>query len=484
MRKIVFSTLILAGFLFVQARCMPEFKPTQLKITPSTVPLSVPVAGSDSALQEPTALIIEQHMDATTASGGRPGVMNVTIVPVSAQTGSPIKGVEPIALGQGLNYSFSNDRSQMAVLSYSAKDCERYCLRIIDLDSWQEITGPIPLKKTLNDWFTLTEFDENSRYIPLLVSGNSSDTTEALLIDRTLQEVAVQVKLHSNVYAMTRTPDGSLAVYGTQTDPPNSEMLIYTALLDGTDLHTLWEQTLPEIKLSEGDLTDHSDPLAGVYYDPARIFSPDGSKLYIVAADEPTLYTVDFQTRTTQSFKIEPHLSWLEKLLAFDIRTAQAKMMNGIYKMGVASQDGRYLFVVGQQSVAIKKENDEFEVETIPLGLQVIDTTTGTLIQQMETKANRLSLSQDGKTLLLNSWELVGASDKIWTDVMDLATWKIIQRLNGTASASRLSDGSQAWLVTGANSGSSYTADIYRPGEATPRGHITRSSYVDWVIVP
>ena len=159
-------------------------------------------------------------------------------------------------------------------------------------------------------------------------------------------------------------------------------------------------------------------------------------------------------------------------------------MMNGIYKMGVASQDGRYLFVVGQQSVAIKKENDEFEVETIPLGLQVIDTTTGTLIQQMETKANRLSLSQDGKTLLLNSWELVGASDKIWTDVMDLATWKIIQRLNGTASASRLSDGSQAWLVTGANSGSSYTADIYRPGEATPRGHITRSRYVDWVIIP
>jgi len=283
---------------------------------------------------------------------------------------------------------------------------------------------------------------------------------------------------------MNLTPDGNLAVYGVVPGSSKSELVIYAALLDGSNLQVLWEQTLPEIKLSEGDVTDHSDPSLGVYYDPARIFSPDGGKLFIVAADEPTLVTVDFQSRTTSSVKIEPQLSWLQRLFALDIRSAQAKMLNGIYKMGVPSPDGRYLFVVGQQNVATKKEKDEIQVDTVPLGLQVIDVQTGVLVQQFDTKANRLSLSQDGKLLFLNSWEMIGSSERVWTDVLDLSSWKVTQRFDGTVSPSQLSDGSQVWLVLGANSGSTYSADIYHPGEAFPRAHITRSSYVDWVIVP
>lgn len=474
MRKIAFSILLLAGFLLVQAGCMADFNPAPVDITPSTAPISPPLTSVEITPEAPFAMIIEDHPSSNTRS----------IVPVSVESGEPIEGLEPIILGQGVFYGFSQDQSQMAVLSYSTSECQGFCLRILDLQSWQVISGPIPLKKHQDAWFTLPVFDENSRYFPLLVSGNSQDTTEALLIDRSLEQVAVQVKLESNVYAMTYTPDGSLAVYGTQTDPPDSEMQIYTALLDGSDLHVLWEQTLPEIKLSEGDLTDHSDPTLGVYYDPARIFSPDGSKLYIVAADEPTLVTVDYLTRTKQAFTIEPKLSWLERLLAFDLHTVQAKMMNGIYKTGVVSQDGRYLFVTGQQSVAVKKENNEFEVDTIPLGLQVIDTNNGRLVQQMETKANRLSLSQDGQTLLLSGWELSGTGEKVWTDILNLSSWEVVQRIDGMGSSSRLSDGSQAWLVIGANAGSSYTADIYLPGEESPRSRITRSSYVDWVIIP
>ena len=428
--------------------------------------------------------MMEEHSDSSTASGGNPGNMIVSLVPVSAETGNPIIGAEPIVLGQGLAYGFSKDRSQMAVLSYSAKDCKRFCLRILDLHSLQVITGPVPLGKNLNAWFTIPTFDENSRYIPLLVSGNGTDTTEALLIDRSNNEVSVKVDLDSNVYQMTYTPDGNLAVYGTQTDPPNSAMQFYTALLDGTDLHVLWEQTLPEIKLSEGDINDHSDPLKGVYYDPAKIFSPDGSKLYIVAADEPTLVTVDYQSRTVQSSTIEPKRTWLEKLLASGIQNVQAKMMNGTHKTGVVSLDGRYLFVVGQQSVATKKDDDEFDMSTIPLGLQVIDTKDGSLVQQFDTQASQVSLSRDGKTLLLNGWGTNGVGDQSWTDVLDLSSMEVVQRVNGTATSSYLLDGSLAWLVTGFNSGSSFTIEVYRPGEASPRSHITRSSYVDWIIVP
>jgi hypothetical protein len=484
MRKVAFSILLLVGFLSAQAGCTVQVPPPSVDVTPTLNPVSVPVTGSGAKLDGATAFIMEEHMDATTASGGQPGMMKVSIVPVSAETGNLIKGAEPLVLGQGLNYGFSKDRSQMAVFSYSAKDCERFCLRIIDLKSWQVITGPIPLKKYQDAWFTLPTFDENSRYFPLLVSGQASDTTQAILIDRSLQKVALQVDLESNVYAMRYTPDGSLAVYGTQTDPPNSSMQFYTALLDGNDLHVLWEQMLPEIKLAEGDVNNHTDPLEGIYYDPAKMFSPDGSKLYIVAADKPTLTTVDFQTRTVQSSTIESKRTWFEKLLASGIQTVQAKMMNGTHKTGAVSLDGRYLFVVGQQSVATKKDNGEYDMSTIPLGLQVIDTKDGTLVHEFDTQASQVSLSRDGKSLLLNGWGTNGAGDQSWTEVLDLSTWKVVQRLNGTVSSSYLLDGSQAWMVSGVNSGSSFTIDLYRPGEASPRSHITRSGYVDWIIVP
>ncbi|HWR67265.1 MAG TPA: hypothetical protein VN364_14200 [Bellilinea sp.] len=484
MRKVVFSILLLAGFLLVQAGCIPEFSPTAVEVTPSEVPISPPAANSDGALDVPAAMIIEGHTDATTASGGRPGMMTVSIVPVSAESGEPINGLEPILLGEGIFYGFSQDRSQMAVFTHSVKECKGFCLRIMDIRNWQEMTDPISLNFRKDAWLTVPTFDQDSRYIPLLVGGVSSNYTEVLLIDRSPSMETVKTTLDANVYQMTLTPDGNLAVYGVVPGSPTSELVIYTALLNGSNLQVLWEQTLPEIKLSDWDVTNHSDPSLGVYYDPARIFSPDGGKLYIVAADEPTLVTVDFQSRTTTSVKIEPKLSWLQKLFALDVRSAQAKMLNGIYKMGVPSPDGRYLFVVGQQSVATKKDNDEIEVDTVPLGLQVIDTQNGALVQQIETKANRLSLSPDGKSLFLNGWEMTGASEKMWTDVLDLSSWQVVQHLNGTVSPSRLSDGSQVWLVLGANSGSAYTADIYLPGDTSPRAHLTRTSYVDWVIVP
>lgn len=474
MRKILFSILLLAGFLLVQAGCVPEFSPTPVDLPTTELPGAPPAASSDAALDAPVAMIIEGHPE----SGSR------SIVPVSAESGEPMEGLQPLVLGEGIFYGFSQDRSQMAVFSHSVKECKGFCLRIVDIRNWQEMQDPILLNYRKDAWLTVPTFDQDSRYIPLLVGGVSSNSTDVLLIDRSPSLDTVKTTLDANVYQASLTPDGNLAVYGVVPGSSKSELVIYAALLNGSNLQLLWEQTLPEIKLSEGDVSNHSDPSLAVYYDPAKIFSPDGGKLYIVAADEPTLVTVDFQSRTTTSVNIEPQLSWLQRLLALDIRSVQAKMLNGIYKMGVPSQDGRYLFVVGQQSVAVKKDNDEIQVDTLPLGLQVIDTQNGTLVQEIETSANRLSLSPDGKLLLLNSWEMTGASEKVWTDVLDLESWQIVQHLNGTVSPSRLSDGSQAWLVLGANSGSAYTADIYLPGEASPRAHLTRSSYVDWVIVP
>ena len=90
--------------------------------------------------------------------------------------------------------------------------------------------------------------------------------------------------------------------------------------------------------------------------------------------------------------------------------------MNGTHKTGAVSLDGRYLFVVGQQSVATKKDDDEFDMSNIPLGLQVIDTKDGSLVQQFDTQASQVSLSRDGKTLLLNGRGTNGVGDQGWTD--------------------------------------------------------------------
>ena len=487
MRKVVLFFLMLITLLALQAGCVPELVPDHLPVATPPAAGSLenaqqpekradappPVENAQSKLGAAALMIVEEH-----------GVDRFSIVPVSADSGKPVEGFQPVALGGEIMYGFSKDRSQMAFLSNRTEGCQKYCLRVLDLTSWQEIIQPVPVEKAPMAYITIPEFEAAASSILLILNGQADTTGELVLVDREQVQVAARIAVNANIFGVAVTPSGNLAVHGIQSSTGSAGPLLYVALLDGDDYSLLWEKVLPEVALFEGDVSNHNDPLLGKYYEPVKVFSPDGEQLFILAADKPELITVDFGSQSIRTAKVARKTSWLERLLAGGVSAAHAKMLNGIAKAGALSPDGRYIYVVGQESRGFQNERGEYQTEAISLGLEVIDTQDGTLLESVETEASYLAISEDGQTLLLQGWHIEGGQEQNWTEVMDIPSLTVTQRLEGRAFPSHLMDGSPAWLATGARDGRAATIDIYRPGESAPRVQVNRSGYFDWVMVP
>lgn len=474
MRKTFFSILLFASLILGLAGCLPGFPFAGVpQATEQSQPL--PLTGAPEGRLGAAALSIQENRHTQLFS----------ILPVSVDTGKPVEGVQPVETGGGLFFGFSKDRSEMAFISGQTPDCLTACLHRMDLRSWKEFK-PVALDTDFDAWHIIPAFDSLKASLPVILNKQTETASVVVLVDRDQASVTHKQSLPANILSAAYTPQGALAVYGTQTDRSGNGSKAYLALLDGEDLHLLWEKPLPEIQFFiPGAGEDHSDPTQGEYLNPAAAFSPDGSKLYLVAADQPLMLTVDFQKQTVARARIQPRTSLLDHLLALGVRPVHAKIMNGVSKDGVLSQDGRYFYVVGQETRMVKNERGDYDSEITPLGMQVIDTRDGTLVRNVPTEASSVSLDLDGRTLLLEGWR--EGKDGIsgpWTETMDPATWQVTQRLNGTVYPSRLLDGSLAWLVIEQNLENKSVIDVYRPGGTRPLSQITSSTYLDWIPIP
>jgi hypothetical protein len=76
---------------------------------------------------------------------------------------------------------------------------------------------------------------------------------------------------------------------------------------------------------------------------------------------------------------------------------------------GSLSTDGSRLFRTGIRTTA-----DDAGVHQIPLGLQVIDTQSGTLVDELREPVAQLVLAPDGDRLLLGTWTDRGPDDASW----------------------------------------------------------------------
>lgn len=467
MRRNFVTILALSALMAAVSGCQPGFS-----LERSAPGALLPLTGENASHLGASALILEEQE----------GMDHFAIMPISAETGERIADAKPIELGGEIAYGFSRDRVQMAFLSNRTKGCEKYCLRVMDLRSWGEVGKPIPVEKGLSSWFLLPDsFDSDEATLPIIINKQTDTVSEVILVDRSAGAVTARVNLPASITKAALTAQGNVALYGLQTKRDGSGAAAYLALLSGADLSTLWEQESPEIVFYEGE-PDHTDPVSVRSYDPAAVFAPGGGRLYVTAADRSVLLTVDFEQRSISSHKILPRVSWLEHLLG--VTVAHAKTMNGVRKSGVLSPDGRYFFVVGQEYRAVKNDRGEYDVERIPLGLQVIDTQDGTLLREVNTDAHQVHLTPDSKMIILNGWRENKNGGQKWGKLMDASTWKVTQRLNGYARPSRLLDGSTALLVVQPGNGNSTELVLYRPGDPEPRIRVTHTRYIDWIVIP
>jgi hypothetical protein len=406
------------------------------------------------------------------------------LTPISVADGKALPAYAPIDVGRNYNFAFSPDRQHLAIISTEASQCPAICLQLLDLSNWKEDFRPLVLSQNLFWDAVDVEYNPSGNRLAIALNNQADGSGMLLLVDLLKGSIARRILLNPLATKVAFTPDGDLALVGNINSQAGKDVLLHVALLDGSSLKIKWQKNLDQVRYSIGNISDPNNPAAGHYLSPATVFSPDFGKLYVIPADENRLITVDFQRHTISDIAIQPHASLLDRLMASFASTAYAKALNGTSKTAAISMDGKYLYVVGQTSTALQDKSGNWSTQIAPLGLQIIDASTGELVKSLESSATFPVISQDGNWLFLYSWQTDSTGyPQSRTDLFDLKTQQIVDQRQGEIRISQLLDGSMAWLSTRWYPDGSSELAVYRPGARTPLSQwkINVNDYSQWL---
>lgn len=422
--------------LLVLAACSAPSAVTP--VAPTQVEKPAPTRAEKSA---PTALpaqpgTLADSILAGLWEGSGKGHFLLLIDPASGQR---LTDYEPISLGQSYSYAFSPDRRTLAAVGYvSSQHPNGGSLHLINVETWEDHVQELRLDAYVN----VMDFSPDGEYLAIAYGNNESrilvlNVSEPAVKSKT---AALQTSVDFLVNKMKFTADVSeLMVYGYRTKNPSTVYQMNTeppivALLDSTDLSVRWQDDLQGIQHGIVPKDENSDatvdlfqPGQAMYLYPGLTFAPNRDILYVVHPSEDKLTSVDFDAQKVSSVEIEPRLSWFERLLSLGAGVAHAKVAEGTTKHAAISPDGQLLYIVGERNELADSKNDEWQINNIPLGLQVVRAEDGTRIARYDTEASDLNISYDGKYLFLQGWSQADGS--AWTQIFDTETNQPVTRV-------------------------------------------------------
>ncbi len=147
--------------------------------------------------------------------------------------------------------------------------------------------------------------------------------------------------------------------------------------------------------------------VAGLSWDIAR------GLLYVAHPQEDKITVVDLvKGRVAREERIAARpSSLLEGLLSWLTPSASAKSGSGTYRQTLLSADGSRLYVTGSREEMLRHDLGWWYSSDTPLGLQVIDTRTLSLVHRIELPVSRAWLALDGSTLLLTGEKTTSIGD-------------------------------------------------------------------------
>lgn len=475
-KTLINLSLIFLAVSFFLTACQPvENLLTRAKIQPNSTP--PPLSGPNASQLGASVLMVQQVN----------GMGNFQLTPVSAASGKPVAGYKPVDLGLNQQTVFSQNRQLLAYVTNGTPDCAGECLHVLNLRTWQPVIQPVVLPAAESYSWSQMAFGPQDKTLAVVLNSQTASTGQLYRMDLTQPRLTGPTTLPFNVNQMGFTPVGSLALLGTAPLPGSKDTALQALLLDGVNLQTIWQPDLSAVRFSQDMLADPNDPSVGRYLFPAQVFTPDFSRLYVVAADEPRLFTLDWAAKTIHTYEIQPKKSLLEQFLASTASVVYAKSLNGTTKSGVLSSDGRYLYVTGQTSTAVKDKVGLWTAQNTPLGLQVIDTRDGTEVRHLNTGATEVNLDLDGKTLLLKGWKQIDSTTyQSWTDFLDTATLQVKSQIKHDLQPTRLLDGSLGWLSYDMLPDGSYHLLVYRAGDTVPLSEwdARAQDFGYWLLIP
>ena len=433
LRKIL---MVVGSLLFVA--CSPLSRNATVKSTqvgePESAKAKTPLLTSTTA----KSVSLEESIPVTVWTDGS---QEDSLVPIDPHTGQPLPGYEPIPLGQASFPAFSPDQHTLAVVGFvSGNHPNGGSLYLINLDTWTKQVQELRLDSYVN----AIAFSPDGRQLAIAY-GNAQSRVLLLDVSKPFvksKPAMQETSLDFYIYNMKFNAKGSgLMIYGSKIenrytvnemslDPP------LAVLLASADLRVRWKTSLDGVHhgilpKDENTIatTDITQPGQAIYLYPGLVFAPEDDVLYVVHADEDKLTVVDFAAQKATTLDIKPQLSWFERLLSLGVIHAHAKVAEGTRKEAVISPDGKFLYIVGQRSELGETTGNETQVNTFPLGLQIVRTSDRSRVAQYDTDAQELSISADGRYLYLRSWGV--SPDVASTQIFDTSSNRIIARLNG-----------------------------------------------------
>lgn len=347
-------------------------------------------------------------------------------------SGLPLCGYEPVDFAGSISYVFSPDRLSLAVLSTESPEQDSWRLHLVDLLAWKVTdTGVV-----LPAWSTgMAVHPDRSRVAA--VHALLTEKAEPKMLGYRLVQVdasgkgkpsqSIDLDFAPRLIAYSRGGQHIL-LYGIAYDFVKGTNLPLTrvALFNSSDLSLDWEAQLDDVLEGVIQTGEGSNPDSYTQWQPALALAPDGEKLYVVHADADRLTTINLVQHSYTTVDIQPRLSWFERLLRRLAGVAHAKVLNGTTKHAVLSLDGAYLYVSGFTGLPSRDERGDWQFETQPFGIQMIDVGEAREVARLETPASDISLSAGGAYLFLRGWE----QEQAWTDVIDSSTLAVVRRLD------------------------------------------------------
>jgi hypothetical protein len=401
--------------------------------------------------------------------------------PYDTTLGTMMAEYAPISIGNYGIFGVSGDLTQLAIIRYRGYNhLQNGELSFVDLATWQQVTTTL----TFDGAYQLPLFSpDNARLLVVTQSPTPLAHHAAHLIDVASGIQLVERELDFYPLNYQFTADGSgIMLFG---NGGAQGATAHAALLDAQDLTTLWHTELPELRIGQEMPDGSKDINDAIWWQPAAVFAPQASTLYLVHADADQLTTIDFRTQSLATRALVEPLSWVEQLLMLTAATAHAKVANGVTKEAVLSPDGTQLYVTGTRYGL--EEDKEFVQRG--LGLQIIDLATGEVRAEIASEAQSVMIDAAHGRIFLHGW----TTDKEqpytgeWTEIVeiyDIETLEPIKELqNEFLTFARRLDGTPILLGMSAREGreSEYTVLDPATFEVISRSTTSPPGGMSWV---
>lgn len=409
----------------------PQVAPTSQPAAPTRLAATAQPVRTAPAAAQGTAAYSDAPLESSVLLASR-GAARGELHPVDPETGFDLRGYAPIDLDHHFSHAFSPDGKTIAIVTYPGSNDVGGTLKLIDLQAWRETATAVEF----DNWISAMAFSPDGTRLVVAYAGKAAvphgipEAHHLAVVDIASQAIDAQIALDFTPRVLAYTPDGaSLIAYGVtyatgtglnDVRPPQAMRL------DAVTLDVEWERELPGILDGQFEQEEPDGTKSYVGWSPALVLSADRQSLHIVHADEEKLTTIDFNSQSLRTVAIEPPRTWLDRLVALGAGVAHAKVTDGTTKRAVLSPDGTLLYVVGRTNDTFKDDKGYWQFEQTPLGLTVVDTATGAEITHLDTDADEVKISPDGKYLFLIRWASTAR-----TDVVDAGSLEVVKGLAG-----------------------------------------------------